>query len=130
MRTTPTTTERGLGWRHQQQRDALLRRHVDGTPCPCQPGCGPACLCAGTAGLPMFKDRTRNPDGRVLQADHTLSRSVGKELGVDTQADRLLLATCNESRGRGMRSTAPAPNRDIVECEHHAACGSRHSRKW
>jgi len=101
-----TTTQRGLGWEHQQQAAMLLRSHRDGTPCPClEDGtCGPACLCRpGGRGLPMYRDRTRNADGRQLQADHTRARSQGGK-----RADRLMLATCNGSRGDGTR-TPQAP---------------------
>ncbi len=89
-----TTTQRGLGHHHQQQRARLLRQHYDGAPCPCQPGCGPACLCLGTTGLPMYRDPVLNADRLPLEADHTIARAHG-----GTQADRLLLATCNRSRG-------------------------------
>lgn len=94
-----TTTQRGLGWTHQKRREQLLRNHTDGTPCPCQPGCGPGCICRGTNGLPMYRDPARNPDRMPLEADHTLARSLG-----GTTADRLLLATCNRSRGDGTRN--------------------------
>lgn len=91
-----TTTQRGLGWEHQKRRDQLLRNHVDGTPCPCQPGCGPACPCASSGGLPMYRDAARNVDGRALEADHTIARARGGKA-----ADRLLISTCNRSRGAG-----------------------------
>lgn len=93
--------DRGLGWAHQQQRRRLLARHRDGTPCPCldDDTCGPACPCrpAGV-GLPMHRKAERNADGMPLEADHTLARSQG-----GTLADRLMLATCNRSRGDGTR---------------------------
>lgn len=95
------TTQRGLGWTHQQQRRRLLAVHRDGTPCPCLDldDCGPGCPCrAAGRGLPMFRDAALNPDGRALQADHTRARSKGGRT-----ADRLLLATCNGSRGDGAR---------------------------
>lgn len=95
-KTAKTTTQRGLGWDHQKRRASLLRKHIDGTLCRCQPDCGPACLCVGTEGLPMWRDPARNADGMPLEADHTLPRSLG-----GTRADRLLLATCNRSRGAG-----------------------------
>ena len=96
-----TTTEKGLGWRHQQDKAALLRNHIDGTPCPCLglDDCGPSCLCRPHGvGQPMYRDAARNPDGMPLEADHTTARSQG-----GTRADRLLLATCNRSRGDGTR---------------------------
>lgn len=83
----PTTTERGLGWSHRKVRAALLRRHVDGTPCDeCR--------------RPMYRDAAANWDRRVLAADHTLARALG-----GTKADRLLHSTCNERRGDGTRTT-------------------------
>lgn len=80
-----TTTSRGLGWRHQQARTVLMRRHADGTPC---------WWCA----LAMYRDDGRNWDGRTLAADHTLARAHG-----GTRADRLMHSTCNGQRGDGSR---------------------------
>lgn len=108
----PSTTERGLGWAHQRDRAVLLRGHVDGTPCPCLElnDCGPACPCRRVGiGLPMYRDPARNADGRALQADHSRARSRG-----GTRADRLLLATCNASRGDGSRRRQqPATGRTL-----------------
>ncbi|MEU6582828.1 hypothetical protein [Nocardia sp. NPDC046763] len=73
-----TTTQRGLGWRHQQAVDALKRRHVDGAPC-------------WWCGEGMY--RTQELDG-----DHSQPRSRG---GVVT--DRLLHRSCNRQRGDGSR---------------------------
>ncbi|WP_306357442.1 MULTISPECIES: hypothetical protein [unclassified Nocardia] len=73
-----TTTQKGLGWRHQQQRAALLARHRDGTPC-------------WWCGEPMYRVQQ-------LAADHTLSRAHG-----GTVADRLLHDLCNKERGDGSR---------------------------
>lgn len=79
-----TTTARGLGWAHQQQRDRLIRDHVDGTLC-------------WWCGLPMFKSQK-------LEADHSRARSQG-----GTKADRLLHGynqlghRCNQERGDGSR---------------------------
>jgi hypothetical protein len=103
-----TTTERGLGWDHQRTKRRLLAAHIDGSPCPCLDtgDCGPACPCraAGHA-LPMYREPTLNPDGRPLEADHTLARAHG-----GTRADRLLLSTCNRSRGVGHHTdTAGTP---------------------
>ena len=47
----------------------------------------------------MYRDPMLNPDGLPLEADHTIARSQGGVL-----ADRLLLATCNRSRGDGTRA--------------------------
>lgn len=75
-----STTARGLGWRHQQQRARLLRTTPDGTPC-------------GECGRPMWKGT------QALDADHVVPRSLGGRL-----ATRLLHASCNRSRGNGTRS--------------------------
>jgi len=48
----------------------------------------------------MYRDPYRNPDGQPLEADHSNARSLG-----GTLADRLMLATCNRSRGNGTRFT-------------------------
>lgn len=73
-----TTTQKGLGWEHQEQRRKLLRAHVDGTPC-------------GHCGQPMFK-------WQALDADHELARAHGGR-----KANRLLHASCNRSRKDGTR---------------------------
>ena len=115
-----TTTQQGLGWTHQKRRAALLAAHEDGTPCPClaDDACGPACLCRPHGrGLPMYADPTLNADGLALHADHSQSRSRGGRM-----ADRLMLATCNTSRGDGSRADA---------CLFHGpACAGRHSQEW
>lgn len=84
-RAARTTTERGLGWAHQQAREALVAKHVDGSPCQ---------LC----GLPMYLSPALNPDGLGLDADHTNPRSLGGQL-----PDRLTHASCNRSRGNGSK---------------------------
>lgn len=99
--------QRGLGRAHRNVRTRLLDRHVDGSPCPCDNTCGPACPCrphrqATGHGLPRYRDPRRNVDGRPLEADHTLSRSRGGR-----RADRLLLAVCNRSRQAGTRVREP-----------------------
>ncbi|CDZ92281.1 hypothetical protein QM787_04025 [Rhodococcus ruber] len=89
-----STTARGLGWSHQQQRARLLQRHVDGSPC-------------WWCGRPMFRDRTVNFDydpasedqtSGTLAADHSHARATG-----GTKADRLLHGLCNKQRGDGSR---------------------------
>lgn len=86
-----TTTQRGLGWEHQQQRKRLLARHVDGSPC-------------WWCGEPMFKTQS-------LAADHTLARAHG-----GTKADRLLHELCNKARGDGSRDhQRPAITGDTIE---------------
>jgi 5-methylcytosine-specific restriction endonuclease McrA len=72
-----TSTQKGLGWQHQKIRAALLRAHIDGTPC-------------AHCGRPMYLTQK-------LEADHSTPRSQG-----GTQADRLLHASCNQSRGAAL----------------------------
>lgn len=73
-----TTTQRGLGWRHEQRVAYLKSQHVDGTRCWwCNE---PMHLSQGLAG------------------DHSIPRSAGGAL-----ADRLLHGPCNTQRGDGSR---------------------------
>lgn len=74
---------RGLGYAHRQQREALLRRHTDGSPC-------------FWCGQPLHRDAERNWDGHPLEADHSQARSHGGK-----HADRLLHKRCNASRADG-----------------------------
>lgn len=95
---------RTLDWAHKKQRARLIRNHRDGTPCPCLElnDCGDSCPCrAAGRGLPMYQDPARNPDRAPLEADHTIAWSQGGR-----RADRLLLRTCNRSRGDGTRAAA------------------------
>lgn len=48
----------------------------------------------------MFRDVALKVDHMPLKADHTLARAHG-----GTQADQLLLTTCNPSRGATVRTT-------------------------
>lgn len=84
-----TTTERGYGWEHQQQRAKLLRKHVDGAPC-------------WWCGLPMHKDKALNWDAEALAADHL--EKGGAKTG--TKAQRLLHGRCNKQRQDGARDDA------------------------
>ncbi len=97
-----TTTDRGLGWKHRQHREALLRSHIDGALC-------------WWCSRPMFKESERNWDKRVLAADHSIARAVG-----GTRADRLLHATCNGQRGDGTRDhKRPALTGQTVDSPQH-----------
>ena len=82
---TKSAHQRGLGYQHRKQRDNLLRRHVDGTPC-------------WWCGKRMYRGPESNWDRAPLEADHTITRSHG-----GTKADRLLHMTCNRQRGDGTR---------------------------
>ena len=74
-----TTTQRGLGWKHQKNRVRLLHKHRDGARC-------------WWCGEPMYK-------AQDLAADHTKSRALHN----GTNADRLLHDLCNKQRGDGSR---------------------------
>lgn len=100
------TTERGYGWRHQQNRQRLLYNLVDGTPCP---GCG----------KPMYKKPEKNHDGAALEADHT--RDLKHHGPGD--ADRLLCRTCNRARKDGHDERLPL-NKAKREAEQKAAQGT------
>ncbi|MFC7450538.1 hypothetical protein [Rhodococcus daqingensis] len=116
---TRTTTERGLGWAHQQQRDRLLRAHHDGTPC-------------WWCDRPMYRDRTLNfdhdptgkdPNSGALAADHSHARTHG-----GTKADRMLHGRCNKERGDGSRDhLRPAVTGQPIEDAKttHEALGTR-----
>lgn len=80
-----TQTQRGLGAEHARQRKYLLSRHRDGNLC-------------WWCGKPMYKDKSLNPDGLPLAADHTHARTHG-----GTRADRLLHYSCNSKRGDGSK---------------------------
>lgn len=90
-RRKPTTTEKGLGWQHQKQRERLLRMHRDGDGC-------------WWCGEPMYRSQS-------LDADHEDARVNGGSV-----ASRLLHASCNRSRKDGARdeqrpAVAGAPQR-------------------
>lgn len=95
-----SASARGLGAPHRRVRELLLAKHIDGSPCPCLADgkCRQACPCRPAGhGLPMWRDPALNVDRMPLEADHgERSRSQG-----GTVADRLLLHTCNRSRGDG-----------------------------
>lgn len=81
--TRKTTTEKGLGWEHQQQRQRLLRRLIDGDLC-------------WWCSKPLFREAARNWDHRSLAADHSIPRALG-----GNRSDRLLHGTCNSQRQDG-----------------------------
>ncbi|MCV7230687.1 hypothetical protein [Mycolicibacterium komossense] len=98
-RKRPSPAERGYDDSHRTRVERLKAAHVDGTPC-------------WWCGLPMFLDRTKNPDydpsatrrdgkpdltSGVLHGEH----SAGKENGA--MADKLLHGLCNKQRGDGSR---------------------------
>ena len=94
------STARGLGHDHQQHRERLLLRHVDGSLCY-------------WCGRKMFREPKRNPDGRTLHADHSHSRA---QYGTSGNApDRLLHGSCNESRGDGTHDHLRPALASVVE---------------
>jgi len=84
-----TTTQRGLGYPHQQDKRRLLAELVDGTPCPLPQYCG---------GEPMIHPN-RCEFGPcfwcTLDRDHTVPRAVG---GTDSPG-RLSHSSCNRRAG-------------------------------
>ncbi|MGB3484010.1 MAG: hypothetical protein WBB07_17565 [Mycobacterium sp.] len=103
-----TTTERGLGWKHQQKVDALKRSHRDGSPCE-------------WCGKPMYLDPTKNwdytedtPGSGGLHGDHgEMTRAEAIRRGVPIPLpDRLLHRRCNQQRGDGVNDHLAASNRN------------------
>jgi hypothetical protein len=95
-----STTQKGLGYDHQVHRDRLLLRHVDGTLC-------------WWCGRKLFREPSRNWDGKPLAADHSKARAIHGIAG--NKADRLLHEICNKQRGDGSRDDQrPALNPDVV----------------
>jgi len=82
------TTDKGLGWDHQENRANMLTRFVDGKRC-------------WWCGKPMFKDAKKNPDKKALHADHSKSRA--RFGAFRNAANRFLHDTCNKQRGDGSR---------------------------
>lgn len=86
MAPTKTTTQRGYGHSHRRIRQQLLYNMPDGAECE-------------YCGQPMYKDPTKNFDGKPLNADH-------EALDKTKQASRLLHDQCNKkmnSKGRWVR---------------------------
>lgn len=85
MASKKSTTERGYGWNdHQRPREILLRQHSDGAPC-------------WWCGLPMFKEKSKNWDGKSLARDHIDADGAKNR----SKVDRLLHFTCNSQRQDG-----------------------------
>lgn len=97
QRQKKTTTEQGLGTKHQKAVLELKRNHIDGSPCD-------------WCGRPMWRNPMRNYDynpaqqgSGALHGDHGwMSRSQAVKLGLPTPSpDRLLHGRCNIQRGDG-----------------------------
>lgn len=78
------TTSLGYGHQHQQHRKKLLHNMKDGEPC-------------WWCGLPMFKDKAKNWDGKGLAADHVQEKGARNR----QDAERLLHCNCNSQRQDG-----------------------------
>lgn len=79
-----STTGRGYGYQHQQDRRRLLANHRDGTPCD-------------WCDQPMYRDPQKNFDHAALEADHTESL----KLHGPSHADRLRHRRCNRQAREG-----------------------------
>lgn len=89
-----TTTQRGYGWRHQQQRRKLLAQHKDGTPC-------------SHCGKPMYRDPAKNFDGAPLEAQHADALANHADKQRAPLASELMHRHCNRSLGDGTRQPPP-----------------------
>jgi hypothetical protein len=109
------TTDRGLGFRHQQAVDYLRLRLTDGSPCD-------------WCGRPRWLDATKNWDynpeaatrgNGVLQGDHSgMSRSESLRRGEKVlPPDRLLHAECNRQRGAGGNDHLAVNNRGMAQVD-------------
>lgn len=88
------TTERGYGWKHQQQRERLLKQHRDGSPC-------------SHCGKPMYRDPAKNFDGATLEAQHADALANHADKQRAPLASELMHRFCNRSLGDGTREVAP-----------------------
>lgn len=106
----PSSTARGLGYRHRQAVEGLKRSHIDGSPC-------------AWCGKPLWLDGTRNwdydpniPGSGTLQGDHgkmTRAEAVRRGLPIPL-ADRLLHRRCNQQRGDGVNDHLAVGNRQTA----------------
>lgn len=76
-----STTQRGYGHAHQQNKKALIYNHDDGTEC-------------AWCGEPMYKEPAKNWDGHALEGDHNHDDGTGKP-DKDILPKRLLHKLCN-----------------------------------
>ena len=85
-RRRPTTTERGLGYSHQQARRKLLAALTDGDPCA-------RCAASGVY-HPLF----RSVPARLIEVDDFPARSVARALGIEP-VKALSYKSCNRRAG-------------------------------
>lgn len=103
------TTDKGLGWHHQQAVEDLRNRHIDGSPCD---WCGRERWLDPTKNWDYDPEQAVRGNG-VLQGDHSrMSRSEALRRGERVlPPDRLLHAECNRSRGAGGNDHLAVVNR-------------------
>ncbi len=98
-RKRPSATARGYDHNHREQVRRLHANHIDGTPC-------------WWCGLPMYRDRTRNPDydPHATRSDGKPDTTSGKLHGEHPDGKdngqlptRLMHGLCNKQRGDGTR---------------------------
>ena len=89
-----STTERGYGWKHQKQRERLMRAHRDGTPC-------------SHCGKPMYRDPDKNFDGAELEAQHVDPLANYDNKLAAPLASELMHRFCNRSLHDGTREVTP-----------------------
>lgn len=105
-----TTTEKGLGWHHQQAVEELKRKHVDGSACEA-PWCGRPMWLDPKLNYDYDKSAPKRRGNGVLQGDHSkISRAESLRRGEKPlPPDRLLHAECNRMRGEGLNDHRFAP---------------------
>lgn len=103
-----TTTQRGLGRKHQLARARLVAALVDGTPCPRRSICG---------GLPMFATPAAAaaaglpPKLWKLDADHVIPRALGGANGPLV----LSHAHCDKAAGAALGNKLRAARRRAMQ---------------
>lgn len=109
-----TTTEKGLGWRHEQAVEYLRMVHRDGSPCD---WCGREMWLDDSKNYDFDKsDPEKRGNGR-LQGDHSKkSRKESLKAGEKVlPPDRLLHAECNRIRGAGMNDEFAFVNQRVLD---------------
>ena len=92
MAKKPSSSARGLDYRHRQRREWLLSNHVDGSACD-------------ECGRGLFRLAAMNFDGAALEADHELPRATH---GNSALPNRVLHKACNAKLGGQLRARRPA----------------------
>ena len=95
-----TTTERGLGWSHQQMRLRLLAELKDGDPC------------ARCASRGVYHPMYRALPARMLEVDDFPPRSVALRLGIEPEK-HLSFRTCNRRHGAAISNAIQRQKRAL-----------------